>query len=110
MIDMKALLEFFDDEALVRKYLERFVEDMPKLIQQMRKAYTDQHWNELSIHAHSYKSQMQYIQDDSATYYAHELEKLSLAPGPGDGQIEFLINLLENKLEDVLLKIQEIIE
>jgi len=109
MIDIHDLLSLFDDEMLVRKYLQRFAVDMPELLQKMRMAYDTQHWNELSIHAHSYKCQMQYIHETNATDLAYELEKISASTNPDPDRIEKLITELEFRLSKSLEEIKLII-
>ncbi|HZV69681.1 MAG TPA: Hpt domain-containing protein [Saprospiraceae bacterium] len=109
MIDTRTLLSLFDDEILVRKYLQRFVQDMPVLLQKMRTAYGAQHWNELSIHAHSYKCQMQYIQETDAINLAYELEKNSISSAPDSGLIENLIMELDSRLDKSIEEIHLII-
>ncbi len=110
MIDVPALLSLLDDEALMRKYLERFTADMPTLLQQMRTAYQAQRWNEITIHAHNYKCQMQYIHEPMATSLAYELEIKSASPVPEASLIDHLITQLEYQLGHTLAEIQRIIE
>lgn len=110
MIDVHSLLSLLDDEVLVRKYLVRFTEDMPGLLRLMRLAYSSQRWNEISIHAHTYKCQMQYVNENFATNIAIELEKKSSSSSPIPTEIEKLISQLENQLEHTLAEIKQIIE
>ena len=108
MIDLNALKALFDDDVLVRKYINRFVEDMPGLLHTMRKASEDQKWDDLSIHAHSYKSQMQYINEADAADIATALEKLSGAPDPDAEKIENLLLRLEAHLTKLLPALKQI--
>lgn len=110
MIDVHSLLSLLDDEVLVRKYLVRFTEDMPRLLRLMRLAFDSQEWNEISIHAHSYKCQMQYVNENFAANIAIELEKKSSSSSPIPTEIERLISQLENQLENTLKEIKKIIE
>ena len=110
MINIDSLLSLLDDEVLVRKYLVRFTEDMPGLLRQMRLAYDAQQWNEISIHAHSYKCQMQYVNENFAANISIELEKKSSSSSPNPTEIDMLISQLENQLESTLAEIKQIIE
>lgn len=110
MIDLQHLTSLFDDEDLVRKYLERFHEDMPKILHQMRIACQDQHWSELSLLSHSYKSQLQYLNENDTAALAYEVEKKSTSSSPESNAIEELITQLENKLVFTLEEIHQIIE
>jgi len=116
MIDIQYLASLFEDEVLVRKYLERFHEDMPKILLQMRTSYQDQNWSELSILAHSYKCQLQYLNENDTAALAYELEKLSSRgvlhpplPSPDSNAIGELITQLENNLVPTLAEIWQII-
>ena len=123
MIDIQYLASLFEDEVLVRKYLERFHEDMPKILLQMRTSYQDQNWSELSILAHSYKCQLQYLNENDTAALAYELEKISSRgvlhpprgvlhpplPSPDSNAIGELITQLENNLVPTLAEIWQII-
>ena len=108
MIDLKALKALFDDDVLVRKYIDRFAEDMPGLLQTMRKASDVRKWDELSIHAHSYKSQMQYINETDAADIATALEKISEATDHDAEKIHILIHQLEDHLTKLLPALKQL--
>ena len=108
MMDMKTLRELFDDDDLVRKYLVRFTEDMPGLIRLMRKACDSHQWDELSIHAHSYKSQLQYINEAEAAAMAYDIEQRSTGPSPEKERIANLIQALDDHLASVLPALKKI--
>ena len=110
MIDLQHLTSLFDDEVLVRKYLERFHEDMPKMSEQMREAFEKLRWNELSLLAHSYKCQLQYLNESDTASIAYDVEKKSSSNSVDANEIGVLITLLENKLVNTLEEIQQIIE
>lgn len=109
MIDLTALVSLLDDEVLVRKYLQRFNEDMPVLLRKIRAASDTEQWSEISIHAHIYKSQMQYLNEKEATGIAFELEKKSAVVSPEKDEIDLLITQLEILLKDTLEDIRKII-
>jgi hypothetical protein len=82
----------------------------------MRTSYQDQHWNELSLLAHSYKCQLQYLNENDTAALAYELEKISsrcvLHPpptSPDSNAIGELITQLENKLLPTLVEIRQFI-
>ena len=108
MIDTQALKALFDDDALVRKYISRFTEDMPVLLHMIRKVSEAHRWDELSINAHSYKSQMQYINETEAADIALEVEKLSTLPDPDAEKIDALILQLENHLMKLLPALKQL--
>ena len=110
MIDIQYLISLFEDEVLVRKYLERFHEDMPMILLRMRAACQDQHWNELSILAHSYKCQLQYLNENDTANLAYELEKMCTSKPPNPDEISALITQLGNRLVNTLKEINQIIE
>ena len=110
MIDIQYLASLFEDEVLVRKYLERFQDDMPKILHQMRTCHQDLQWNELSILAHSYKCQLQYLNESDTAAIAYDLEKKSASSPYDSKEIEVLITQLENKLVNTLKEIHQIIE
>ena len=109
MIDLQHLTCLLDDEELVRKYLDRFYEDMPKVSQQIREAHEKQHWNELSLLAHSYKCQWQYLNELDTASIAYDLEKKSAYTSVDANEIGLLIIQLENKLSNTLEEIQKLI-
>lgn len=108
MIDTQALKALFDDDALVRKYINRFTEDMPVLLQKMRKVSEARRWDELSIQAHSYKSQMQYINETEAADVALALEKISTLPDPDAEKIDTHILQLEDHLMKLLPTLKQL--
>ena len=110
MIDMQSLKALFDDDVLVQKYIVRFIEDMPGLLQVMRNACENNHWDELSIHAHSYKSQLLYINETDAAEIAFDIEKSSAVPSPEQERIRQLIQILEDHLVRILPTMQQLIE
>jgi len=109
MIDMQTLRELFDDDDLVRKYLIRFTEDMPGLLRIMQNACDTHQWDELSIHAHSYKSQLQYINEAEAAAMAYDIEQRSTSPSPEQEPIAKLIQALDDHLKSVLPALKKII-
>jgi hypothetical protein len=109
MIDLHALQTLLEDEALVQKYLHRFREEMPVLLQNIKAAFSSRHFHELSILAHSYKSQMQYIHDHAAAGIAIALEKESATHDPDLRHLETLILQLEVQLSSALTDIHQLI-
>jgi len=106
MIDKQLLISWLDDEVLVNKYLERFSHEMPLLIQQMYHASQSQQWGEMSLLAHSYKSQMQYIHDEEAASVAYLLEtKCSTIP-EDPAEVKTSISYLELRLHKTLEEIK----
>jgi len=110
MIDIQYLTSLFEDEVLVRKYLERFQEDMPKILHRVRTSYQNQQWSELSLLAHSYKCQLQYLNESDTATLAYEIEKKSASTSPDSNEIGELITQLENKLVDTLKEIHQVIK
>jgi HPt (histidine-containing phosphotransfer) domain-containing protein len=108
MINTNTLQSLLGDDTLVRKYLLRFTTDMPDLLRQIRSAYADQRWEEISIHAHTYKSQMQYIDDTNATHLAAELERKCADAAPAALLIGDLITKLDIRLIATLEEIRQI--
>ncbi|MDZ4748201.1 MAG: hypothetical protein SH808_06905 [Saprospiraceae bacterium] len=102
MIDLQTLRSLLDDEELVRKYLQRFSVDMPALVDQMHHACDDQQWGQLSIHAHTLKCQMLYINEPIATGLAYELEMMGASSSPQVYQIDNLLKCLEDQLKCIL--------
>ncbi len=109
MIDMVSLSALLDDETLVRKYLTRFVDDMPGLIRKMSLAFESQQWSEISLHAHTYKSQVQYINDTHSIKLVHELEQCTSALLPDPTHIGQLITQLELQLNIIVEEIHQIL-
>ena len=107
MIDLDTLKALFDDDVLVRKYIDRFAEDMPGLLRKMQFCLEARQWDELSIHAHSYKSQMQYINETVAVDAAHLVEQISAAPSPESEKIKVLIVELEEHLKYLLPQLKQ---
>lgn len=105
MIDIQKLTSLFDDDTLVRKYLERFATDMPALIHQMRDAFLQKQWGSLSLHAHTFKSQLQYVSEPTAAATAYDLERESAGASPDESRIEQLITSLEEQLGKIMIDI-----
>ena len=78
--------------------------------EQIREAYEKQRWNELSLLAHSYKCQWQYLNEGVTASLAYDIEKKSSSTSVDVNEIGMLITVLENKLVNTLLEIQQIIE
>lgn len=108
MIDMQTLRSLLDDEELVRKYLQRFSIDMPMLIAQMHHACDDQQWGQLSIQAHTFKCQMQYINEPIATGLAYEIEMMGASSSPESLQICNVLKCLEDQLNRILKEVHTI--
>jgi HPt (histidine-containing phosphotransfer) domain-containing protein len=74
MIDLQSLTSLFDDEILVKKYLDRFAQEMPIAMQQLNAAWHEKNYHTLALHAHTLKSQFQYVNDKHAIATATDLE------------------------------------
>jgi HPt (histidine-containing phosphotransfer) domain-containing protein len=105
MIDIQKLTSLFDDDMLVRKYLERFAAHMPTLIHQMRDTFLQKQWGALSLHAHTFKSQLQYVSEPTAASTAYDLERESAGTSPDEARLEQLINSLETQLGQIMIEI-----
>ena len=108
MIDQNALLALFDSEALVKKYLQKFVEDMPHLLMKMQTSFVNLDWSELSMHTHTYKSQVQYIQDNESTDIAIEIENECGDQTPNAERINALLFQLQKRLDYTVAEIVQI--
>lgn len=108
MIDLQSLTALLDDEKLVRKYLDRFLQDMPVLLNQMHQAEMLEQWDQLQLHAHTFKSQSQYINATHSIQLAITLEQLSAATLPDRERIADLITQLEQELNETIMEIKQL--
>ena len=108
MIDMQSLAALLDDDSLVRKYLDRFVQDMPVLMEHMHSAVAHQQWEQLQLHAHTYKSQAQYLNASTSIRIASTLEQLCTDSKPDRDRIEQLLNELKKELRATIHEIRQI--
>ena len=109
MIDLQSLSALMNDEALVRKYLHRFSDDMPMLMKLMWDAFTTQDWKEIGLHTHTFKTQMQYINDPESTNLALKLEQSCAGASPDREAINQLLIHLDQQLLNTLKEIRSII-
>ena len=108
MIDQNALLSLLDNETLVKKYLAKFSEDMPHLLMKMQTSFVNLDWNELAMHTHTYKSQVQYIQDTESADIAIEIENECEEKEPNPEKIHALLFQLQTRLDLAVAEIAQI--
>lgn len=108
MIDQSALLTLFDSEELVKKYLQKFAEDMPHLLMKMQTSFVNLDWKELAMHTHTYKSQVQYIQDTESADIAMEIESQCADAEPKPQRINALLFQLQKRLDASVADIAQI--
>ena len=110
MIDTSLLRSLFEDEALVKKYLAVFRQDVPLSMSDMKSSILNQDWEHTSIIAHSLKSQLQYLNETQASETALSIEKMcdtGLEP-----DLEILtseIKTLENSLQNIFKNLDEVL-
>lgn len=80
MIDTSLLNQLFDDQKMIRKYLEVFRNDAPNSLGELRSSIENSEWESASISAHSLKSQLQYLNEKEAAEIAYKMEKLCSLP------------------------------
>ena len=108
MIDQTALLALLDNEALVRKYLAKFSEEMPHLLMKMQTSFVNLDWDELAMHTHTYKSQVQYIRETESEDIAVESENQCAAEEPNAEKINALLFQLQKRLDTTVEEIAQI--
>ena len=108
MINQQNLLTRLEDENLVQKYLHRFSTDMPILMQKMQTSLINHEWAALAIEAHTYKSQVQYLDDDVSGDLAFEVEKTCADETPDPDRLQHLLYQLEMQLGLTLDEIRKI--
>jgi HPt (histidine-containing phosphotransfer) domain-containing protein len=106
MIDLQSLTTLLDDQTLLRKYLDRFAIDMPALLKQIEAAATEENWEQLHLHAHTFRTQLQYLNITSAIAIAAALEQMSTTARPDKHAIEHMITQLSDLLIDILAEIR----
>ena len=106
MIDLQSLTTLLDDHTLLRKYLERFAIDMPVLLKQIAAAAREENWEQLHLDAHTFRTQLQYINVTSAVAIAAALERMSATARPDRHAIEDMITQLSDLLIDILAEIR----
>ncbi len=106
MIDVSLLKVLFDDDAMIRKYLGMFRDDVPVSLLSLRDYITNLDWDSASITAHSLKSQLQYLKEDKLSNMAYEIEKKCEDPNDVHGEeINVLIDEMSPALVQIFYKI-----
>lgn len=108
MINRQNLLTRLEDENLVQKYLQRFLTDMPILMQKMQTSLINHEWAVLALEAHTFKSQVQYLDDEGSADLAFELEKSCADETPDPDRLNHLLYQLEKQLGLTLEEIRKI--
>lgn len=102
MIDVSLLKVLFDDDAMIRKYLIVFRDDVPVSLYNLKDYITNLDWDNASITAHSLKSQLQYLKEDQVSNLAYEIEKK--CEEPNHTQVEE-INVLLDEMNSAMVHI-----
>ena len=106
-INLDQLLELFGSPMLVEKYLDLFVTDIPRSIEEIKLASSQHDFASVAILAHGLKSQFKYIGNDTAATICNEIESASdqdLSPD----NIGQMIFHLETTSTELIAYIQEI--
>ena len=108
MIDVSLLKVLFDDDAMIRKYLVVFRDDVPVSLFSLRDYITNLDWDNASITAHSLKSQLQYLKEDQVSNLAYEIEKKCEEPNHVQvEEINVLLDEMSAELVHIFKKIDD---
>lgn len=111
MIDVSLLKVLFDDDAMIRKYLVVFRDDVPVSLLSLGDYIANLDWDNASITAHSMKSQLQYLKEDQVSNLAYEIEKKCEEPSQVDAkEIRVLLDALSGELVHIFEKIDRYLE
>ncbi|HQW57308.1 MAG TPA: Hpt domain-containing protein [Saprospiraceae bacterium] len=111
MIDTSLLQTLFEDDGMIRRYLATFRQDVPVTISVIETGIEKEAWENISIEAHSLKSQLQYIREESAAALASQIErKCDQSEGIDVYEIRRLISELEFRLGNIFTKIDAFLE
>lgn len=102
MIDTSLLRTLFEDDSMINRYLTVFRQDVPISMSDLKSSVANEDWENASIIAHSLKSQLSYLREQSAAFIALQLEKICEADvAPDMGQVHNEIGELERELERI---------
>jgi len=106
MIDVSLLKVLFDNDEMIRKYLVVFRDDVPVSLFSLKDYITNLDWDNASITAHSLKSQLQYLKEESVSNLAYEIEKLCEEPNQVDAEeINVLLERMSREMDYIFTKI-----
>jgi HPt (histidine-containing phosphotransfer) domain-containing protein len=106
MIDVSLLKVLFDNDEMIRKYLVVFRDDVPVSLYNLKDYITNLDWDSASITAHSLKSQLQYLKEESVSNLAYEIEKLCEEPNHAKvEEINVLLGEMNSALSHIFEKI-----
>jgi HPt (histidine-containing phosphotransfer) domain-containing protein len=111
MIDTSALRELFDDEKMIRKYIRIFRDDAKATVENLKHSVQRFDWENASIHAHSLKSQLNYLNESKLADKAFHLEWIFSKLSPESREnFDPLILDFDTSLSELLTRIDRYIK
>ncbi|MBK9256651.1 MAG: Hpt domain-containing protein [Saprospiraceae bacterium] len=109
MIDTSLLKELFDNDDMILKYLKLFAQEVPVSFSRLKDNLENGNLKDVTIEAHSLKSQLNYLNATDSAAIALEIEQLSDKNCPSDKEIIVnKMNALEILLDKIILEINEL--
>ena len=106
MIDIDLLSKLFGNQETVNKFLLVFQKDVPVLLDKLKADHSGELAEEVSINAHSLKSQFAYLKAERAKDLAIQIEMQSSRAGDYPyPTIDRLIKNLEGEIKLILIEI-----
>jgi len=105
MIDLSNLDRLLGSKESAMRFLSMIAEEAPKAMQKMQDFSRDQDWASCSIEAHSFKSQMRYLNEEHAAELAFQLESLCESGNLGErelSQTQILLRKLQQETDRIV--------
>ncbi len=78
MVDLHRLRQLMgNDEEMVKKFLNIYKTEVPEQLERLEKFIKNEDWNDVSMLAHSIKSQSKYLGIEEIVQQAYEMEKMA---------------------------------